>query len=52
MGDKVGTWQAFTNVNYKGPQANLNEGQLYKTPGEMGLGAPVKSMKKQVVSAQ
>ena len=52
MGGEVGTWQAFTSVNYKGPQANLKKGQLYKTPGEMGLGAPVKSMRKLVASLQ
>ncbi|KAJ7378929.1 hypothetical protein OS493_019624 [Desmophyllum pertusum] len=46
VGNDAGTWQAFTQVNYKGPHVNLNAGQLYISPDAMGLSGPVKSMRK------
>ena len=46
VGADAGNWQAFVNINYGGEQAELKAGQLYNNPGQMGLSAPVKSIRK------
>ncbi|XP_068716516.1 uncharacterized protein [Montipora foliosa] len=46
VGDAAGNWQAFVNVNYGGAHVQLNAGQLYNDPGQMGLNTSVKSIRK------
>ena len=46
IGDDAGNWQAFVQVNFLGAHVTLNQGQLYNSPGDMGLNGPVKSMRK------
>lgn len=46
LGDEAGDWQAFAQINYRGPHNTLYQGRDYKDPDAMGLGGPVKSMRK------
>ena len=48
IGAEAGNWQAFVNVSFGGTPETLEQGHFYKSPGAMGLDAPVKSMRKAV----
>ena len=39
-------WQVFTQVGYRGVSAPLEPGRHYSSLDAMGLGIPVKSMKR------
>lgn len=43
----AGKWQAFTEVNFQGAQADLSPGQSYPTLADMKIGGPVKSIRKE-----